>query len=168
MFIGYQNDIATFMAETIEELNSIPCVKFDRIEKADFAEKFNGVIYTSEDYLIYAKSEAVREVRNSYLEKYVDPIVSNPLRWGDMTSEEQQLYADYRTYLLDYTELEGWYLQNPKDLDEWKITYEPEVVSDESGDIVSDTVSEIEESEEVSPEHGKVEEPAEATPEETI
>lgn len=147
MFIGYQNDIATFMAETIEELNSIPCVKFDRIEKADFAEVFNDVIYTSEDYLIHAKSEAVRAVRNSYLETYVDPIVSNPLRWGDMTAEEQQQYADYRRYLLDITESAEFPNVQVMTLDEWKISHEPE---------------------EASAEYGEIEEPAEATPEETI
>lgn len=65
----------------------------------------------------------VRAVRNSYLEKYVDP-KQLVLVWDGLSEEERQLYADYRTYLLDYTELEGWYLQNPKTLDEWKQSFE--------------------------------------------
>ena len=35
----------------------------------------------------------IREIRNSYLVEFVDPVVSNPLRWGEMTDEEKQRYA---------------------------------------------------------------------------
>lgn len=61
----------------------------------------------------------VRAVRNSYLEKFVDP-KQLVLVWDGLSEDERQLYADYRIYLLDYTELENWYLQNPKTLEEWK------------------------------------------------
>jgi hypothetical protein len=64
--------------------------------------------------------QRVRAVRNSYLETYVDPVVSNPLRWDDLTEEEKQVYKDYRRYLLDYTENENWWLSNPLTLNEWK------------------------------------------------
>ena len=50
------------------------------------------------------KAEDVRNTRDMYLVLYVDPVVSNPLRWGDMTAEEQKQYADYRRYLLDITD----------------------------------------------------------------
>ena len=61
----------------------------------------------------------VREVRNSYLEKYVDP-KQLVLVWDGLSEDERQLYTDYRVYLLDYTKTEGWYLQNPMTLDEWQ------------------------------------------------
>lgn len=61
----------------------------------------------------------VRSIRNNYLESFVDP-KQLVLVWDGLSEEERQLYADYRTYLLDYTKLEGWYLQNPLTLDEWK------------------------------------------------
>ena len=48
-------------------------------------------------------AERVREHRNYLLTKEVDPIVSNPLRWADMTVEEQQAWSDYRRALLDIT-----------------------------------------------------------------
>lgn len=65
------------------------------------------------------KQNRVREIRNGYLVSYVDPVVSNPLRWADMTEEERQKYADYRHYLLDYTQGENWWESNPKTFDEW-------------------------------------------------
>lgn len=69
---------------------------------------------------IEEKQEQVRQIRNSYLSEYVDPVVSNPLRWADMTEEEQQIYADYRRYLLDYTNGENWWENYPKTLEEWR------------------------------------------------
>ena len=65
----------------------------------------------------------VRAVRNSYLEKYVDP-KQLVMVWDNLSADDKKLYADYRQYLLDYTEVEGWYLQNPKTLDEWKQSVE--------------------------------------------
>ena len=54
------------------------------------------------------KAEIVREIRNQYLEEYVDKVVSNPLRWADMTEEEQQEIKDYRQYLLDIPQQEAF------------------------------------------------------------
>ena len=64
--------------------------------------------------------EHSRNRRNYYLRYYVDEVVSNPLRWADLSEEEQKQYADYRRYLLDYTKTENWWLSNPLTLDEWK------------------------------------------------
>lgn len=61
----------------------------------------------------------IREIRNSYLVEFVDPVVSNPLRWGEMTDEEKQRYADYRRYLLDFTTQENWWKNTPKTMEEW-------------------------------------------------
>lgn len=52
--------------------------------------------------------DRVREERNYILAYNVDPIVSNPLRWGSMTVEQQQAWADYRQALLDVPEQEGF------------------------------------------------------------
>lgn len=67
------------------------------------------------------KQTAVRAVRDEYLATYIDPVVSNPLRWGDLSEAEKQQYTDYRRYLLDYPESgDAWYEQNPLTFDEWK------------------------------------------------
>ena len=65
----------------------------------------------------------VRAVRNSYLETYVDP-KQLVMVWDSLTAEEQELYKDYRQYLLDYPQTEGWYEQNPLTFDEWKQSVE--------------------------------------------
>lgn len=43
----------------------------------------------------------IRSQREHILATLVDPLVSNPLRWGDLTAEKQQAWADYRRALLD-------------------------------------------------------------------
>ena len=54
-------------------------------------------------------SEAdVRKTRDNILITLVDPIISNPLRWADMTAEQQAAWAAYRTALLDITDQTGF------------------------------------------------------------
>ena len=50
----------------------------------------------------------IRGQRDYLLETEVDPIVSNPLRWADMTAEQQAAWAAYRTALLDITDQSGF------------------------------------------------------------
>ena len=45
----------------------------------------------------------VRAERAHILATEVDPIVSNPLRWADLTAEQQTAWATYRRALLDIT-----------------------------------------------------------------
>ena len=49
-----------------------------------------------------------RAGRDRLLSEEVDPIVSNPLRWNSMTTEEQQAWADYRQALLDIPQQSGF------------------------------------------------------------
>jgi len=63
--------------------------------------------------------EEVRNVRNSYLEKYVDPY-QLILRWESLAEEQKLDIINYRQYLLDYTNEENWWENNPKTFDEWK------------------------------------------------
>jgi len=50
----------------------------------------------------------VREERSYRLEEEVDPLVSNPLRWGDLSTEKQTEWSQYRTALLNITEQSGF------------------------------------------------------------
>lgn len=120
-YIGYQNNLIAFVADTREGLENLPCVELTEIKQVDFAESYNGVIYISSAELQTAKETAVRAVRNQYLVEYVDGVVSNPLRWAEMSAEEQAQITDYRRYLLDYTTTENWWEQNPLTFDEWKL-----------------------------------------------
>lgn len=65
------------------------------------------------------KAAEKRAVRDSYLQIYVDPIVTNQLRWSDLSTEEQEVYKNYRKYLLDITEAEDWPETEVLTLDEW-------------------------------------------------
>lgn len=50
----------------------------------------------------------VRAERDWLLQNEVDPIVSNPLRWADMTTEQQNAWSQYRTDLLNITDQSGF------------------------------------------------------------
>lgn len=50
----------------------------------------------------------IRDQRDSKLTSEVDPVVSNPLRWADLSSEEQTEVAAYRTALLDVPQQPGF------------------------------------------------------------
>lgn len=53
-------------------------------------------------------ANAVRAERDGKLRFEVDPIVSNPLRWADMSADEQQAWSDYRTALLNVPQQAGF------------------------------------------------------------
>ena len=129
MFLGYQNDKIAFIAETREELENMPCVTLDKIEETDKTYFLHNGEYVCEITVEEQQSE-VRTVRNNYLEKYVDP-KQLVLVWDSLSEDNKKLYADYRTYLLDYTNTEDWWLQNPMTFDEWLlIGTDEEVVSE--------------------------------------
>ena len=51
---------------------------------------------------------SLRAQRNEKLFMEVDPIVSNPLRWNDLTEAKQTEWAQYRTDLLNLPEQSGF------------------------------------------------------------
>lgn len=129
MFVAYQrqkdeqgNDFmhAAFLDENEENLRNMPFVVIDEIKEVEFAVMYNGKIYEDESEYDLARQNTVREYRNYLLKEEVDPVVTNPLRWADLSEEEKALYTNYRRYLLDYTEQENWWEQNPKTMNEWK------------------------------------------------
>ena len=50
----------------------------------------------------------VRSEREFLLDTQVDPVVSNPLRWADMTAAKQAEWTAYRTALLSITDQAGF------------------------------------------------------------
>jgi hypothetical protein len=53
-------------------------------------------------------SARVRSERDQRLQTEVDPLVSNPLRWGSLSAEKQQEWANYRQALLDIPQQSGF------------------------------------------------------------
>jgi hypothetical protein len=50
----------------------------------------------------------IRMNREAILREIVDPLVTNPLRWEELTPEKQQEWRDFRRALLDITDQEGY------------------------------------------------------------
>ena len=87
------------------------------------------------------KGQEVRATRNQYLETYVDP-KQLVMVWNSLTAEEQELYKDYRQYLLDYPQTEGWYEQNPDDWETWLLAHKPVTVdNDEKKDYTEEVLT---------------------------
>jgi hypothetical protein len=55
------------------------------------------------DYVGEEALSVVRAERDRLLATEVDPIVSNPLRWADLTDEQRAAWSTYRRALLDIT-----------------------------------------------------------------
>lgn len=51
---------------------------------------------------------AVRNDRDNRLKIEIDPIVSNPLRWADLTADQQAAWTAYRTALLNVPQQAGF------------------------------------------------------------
>ena len=115
MFLGMQGDLIALISESREYLENINYMVFTEIVETDQpVEMVNGTYYVGDESIVSAKQNQVREHRNILLQTEVDPIVTNPLRWADLSEEEKQQYTDYRRYLLDYTTTENWWENNPK------------------------------------------------------
>ena len=53
-------------------------------------------------------AKQVRKQRHRLLATVVDPLVSNPLRWADLTQDQQQAWAAYRMELLNVPQQSGF------------------------------------------------------------
>lgn len=62
----------------------------------------------SEEELRQRATTAVRAERDNILASVVDPIATNPLRWGELSDAQKQAWADYRHALLDIPQQEGF------------------------------------------------------------
>lgn len=54
------------------------------------------------------ESTNARSERSRLLRTVVDPLVTNPLRWAELTAEKQAEWTQFRRDLLDVTEQEGF------------------------------------------------------------
>lgn len=109
----------------VNESDKFPCLIFDEViedsehEVTDFVMVGSEYVLNDDEKAIEVKKEQVRAVRNQYLETYIDP-KQLVMVWNSLSAEEQELYKDYRQYLLDYPQTEGWWEENPMDFETWK------------------------------------------------
>lgn len=71
---------------------------------------FDGVswIAPTQEELDSAQGQYLRDLRDQILLLEVDPIVTNSLRWNDLSEAVQAEYAAYRRALLDITDQVGF------------------------------------------------------------
>lgn len=68
----------------------------------------NKVIHMTQAEIDAEIAAEVRMERDGRLAAEVDPLVTNPLRWGDLAAEQQEAWADYRRALLDLSTQPGF------------------------------------------------------------
>jgi hypothetical protein len=71
-------------------------------------QKTKPYIPPSKKELTAVKANETRELRDIYLRTVVDPIVTNPFRWAELTEEDKEKYTTYRRQLLDITKQDGF------------------------------------------------------------
>lgn len=76
--------------------------------KAILGSNIAAYVPPTQEELDAQAAAAVRAQRDSLLRVAVDPIVSNPLRWADLTTEQQNAWAAYRQALLDIPQQAGF------------------------------------------------------------
>ena len=69
---------------------------------------FTAYVAPTQAELDAETSAQVRGERDNILVTVVDPLVSNPLRWADLTSDKQTEWSQYRTDLLDVPQQAGF------------------------------------------------------------
>ena len=112
--------------------SKFPCLVCDSIANepdhttADYMQVNSEYVLTSSAEAIEQKKAEVRTVRNQYLKQYVDDRAKSPFMWNEVTEEEKALIGEYRKYLMDYPEIEGWYEHSPMNFEEWKASSEIE------------------------------------------
>jgi len=69
---------------------------------------FTAYVAPTQAELDAEAAEQVRAERDGKLVEEVDPIVTNPLRWADLTAAKQAEWTQYRTDLLNITDQAGF------------------------------------------------------------
>lgn len=90
-------EFSPFSCEDTED--DYPHVKeiYDRCVAGEFGEIADADVLISNEQSL----QLIRESRNDLLTSVIDPVMANPVRWGELSAEKQQEWTDYRQALLD-------------------------------------------------------------------
>lgn len=69
---------------------------------------FTAYVAPTQAELDATTAAQVRSERDYILSTVVDPLVSNPLRWADLTADQQTTWSQYRTDLLAVPQQAGF------------------------------------------------------------
>lgn len=109
-----EDEIIVTLSNTKEEIENDKTLYYDRIEEVEYAEMYNGTVYTDKEQLELAKKEKVRKKRNNMLNLSDEWGVSDRPQ-----TEEVEKHKKWREYLRNYTNQGNWWLNEPLDYSEW-------------------------------------------------
>ena len=69
---------------------------------------YSAYVAPTQEELDEKSMKRFRFIRDQLLKNLVDPIVSNPMRWGDLSENEQSEVRSYRQSLLDISLQATW------------------------------------------------------------
>ena len=69
---------------------------------------YAAYVAPTQEELDAALAASIRYTRDNLLATEVDPLVTNPLRWAELTEAQQAAWTQYRRDLLDITDQAGF------------------------------------------------------------
>ena len=110
-FINPNGDYWETLSDPSDEIiASYPVGTAEVTQRPSHLHTYEGGAWVAPSDAVYDewKATEVRAERDRLLSTGVDPLVSNPLRWGELTTEKQTEWTQYRRDLLDITDQSGF------------------------------------------------------------
>jgi len=108
--ILFQTNDPNFLANNptlVAERNATVVTDERYLDTATYVYR-DGAFVEDADLVLQQQAAMVRAERDDILTNRVDPLVSNPLRWASMTTEQQNSWSQYRTDLLNVPQQSGF------------------------------------------------------------
>ena len=110
-FINLNGDYWETLSDPSDEIiAAYPVGTAEVTKRPSHLHTYEGGAWVAPSDAVYDewKATEVRAERDSLLSIGVDPLVSNTLRWGELTTEKQTEWTQYRRDLLDITDQSGF------------------------------------------------------------
>jgi len=110
-FINLNGDYWETLSDPSDEIiAAYPVGTIEVTQRPSHLHTYEGGAWVAPSDAVYDewKATEVRAERDFLLASKVDRLVSNPLRWGELTTEKQTEWTQYRRDLLDITDQSGF------------------------------------------------------------
>ena len=110
-FINLNGDYWETLSDPSDEIiAAYPVGTAEVTQRPSHLHTYEGGAWVAPSDAVYDewKATEVRAERDSLLSTKVDPLVSNTLRWGELTTEKQTEWTQYRRDLLGITDQSGF------------------------------------------------------------
>ena len=92
---------------TVDPTDTDETINNDEV-MALIGSNFTSYVAPTQAELNVATAAIIRTERDNILVSVVDPLVSNPLRWAELTSDKRNEWTSYRTNLLGVPQQSGF------------------------------------------------------------